>query len=113
VDLPEGRTEAFPVQVELFPAFAHDSAPARFDVRVRESFVGDPTPLRLVTEAAAAPVDTAALWVPARTGASVTIAGLRTLPPAPLWDDWIRVRVVGGRGDWAAVERLIAVHRAP
>jgi hypothetical protein len=113
VDLPERRTAPFPVQVELFPAFAHEAAPARFDVRVRESFVGDPSPLQLVTGAGEPPVDTLDLRLPAGVGASVTVAGLRPLPPAPGWDDWIKVRAVGRRGDWAAVERFIAVHRAP
>ena len=113
VDLPERRTAPFLVQVELFPAFAHDTAPALFDVKVRESFVGDPSPLQLVTGAGAPPADTAELRIPAGAGVSVTVAGLRPLPPSPGWDDWIRVRAVGRRADWAAVERLIAVHRAP
>jgi subtilisin family serine protease len=113
VDLPERRSAPFLVQVELFPAFAREAAPARFDVRVRESFVADPSPLQLVAGAGAPPVDTVELRVPVGAGASVTVAGLRPLPPAPGWDDWIRVRAVGRRADWAAVERLIAVHRAP
>jgi tripeptidyl-peptidase-2 len=113
VDLPERRTAPFPVQVELFPAFAREAAPARFDVKVRESFVGDPSPLQLVAGVGAPPADTAELRIPAGASASVAVAGLRPLPPSPGWDDWIRVRAVGRRGDWAAVERLIAVHHAP
>jgi hypothetical protein len=113
VNLPERRTGPVPVQVEVFPAFAHDTAPARFAVRVRESFVADPTPLQFATGPGTPPADAADLRLPAGIGGSVTIAGLRPLPPAPGWDDWIRVRAVGRRGDWAAVERLIAVHRAP
>jgi hypothetical protein len=106
------------VQVELFPAFAHEAAPARFDVRVRESLVGDPSPLRVATAASAAGAvaplaDTVEVRVSAGATAAVIIGGLGPLPPAPGWDDWIRVRAVGRRGDWAAVERLIAVHRAP
>jgi tripeptidyl-peptidase II len=113
VDLPERRAASYPVQVEIFPAFALEPAPARFDVRVRESFVGEPRPLQFATGAGTPPADTAEVRLGPGTGATVTIVGLRPLPPSPGWDDWIRVRAVGRRDDWAAVERLIAVHRAP
>jgi hypothetical protein len=113
VDLPERRTATFPVQVELFAAFAREAAPVRFDVKVRESFVGDPSPLQLVAGAGTPPADTVELRIPEGASASVTVSGLRPLPPAPGWDDWFRVRAVGRRGDWAVVERLVAVHLAP
>jgi tripeptidyl-peptidase II len=113
VDLPERRAEPFPVQVELFPAFALEAAPARFAVTVRQSFVGDPRPLQVVAGAGVPPADTADVRLGPGAAAAVAVVGLRPLPPAPGWDDWIRVRAVGRRGDWAALERLVAVHRAP
>jgi hypothetical protein len=113
VDLPERRAEPFPVQVELFPAFALEPAPARFDVSVRQSFVGEADALQVAPGAGAPRADTADVRLAAGMTTAVTVVGLRALPLAPGWDDWIRVRAVGRRGDWAAVERLVAVHRAP
>jgi hypothetical protein len=57
--------------------------------------------------------DSASVVIPGGGTASVTIGALRPLPPAPGWDEWIRVRAVDRRTDWVVLERYIAVHRAP
>ena len=114
VELPERRAGPFPVRVELFPAFAHEGAPARYDVRMRVTFVGVARPLQVSAgRDVTAGSDSASVRIPGGGTASVTIGALRPLPPAPGWDEWIRVRAVDRRTDWVVLERYIAVHRAP
>lgn len=114
VELPERRAGPFPVQVELFPAFAHDSAPARYDVRMRVTFVGAARPLQVSAgRDVTAGSDSVSVRIPGGGTATVTIGALRPLPPAPGWDEWIRVRAADPRTDWVVLERYIAVHRAP
>lgn len=109
VELPPRRTGPFPLQVELFPAFAHDTAPARYDVRMRVTFVGAARPLQVGVGSAEAPADPASLRIPPRGTAEVTVSGIR--PTAPGWDAWIRVRAADPRAAWVVLERYIAVPR--
>jgi len=110
--LPERRGTPYRVQVEVFPAFAHDTAPARFPVRVRETFVGDPRPLQ-VAGAQGPPSDSLQLAVPARGAVRATLGGLVDALLLPGWDAWVRVVARGRQGGWPGVERFIAVRRGP
>ena len=110
--LPEHRTAPFPVQVELFPAFAHDTAPAQYPVRMRVTFTGDARRLQ-VAAGQGAPADTLVLGIPARGTAAVTIAGAAPMSGLPGWDAWVRVRAAGRAADWVDVERFFPVRPAP
>jgi hypothetical protein len=110
--LPERRVGPYPVQVELFPAFAHDTTPARFPVRMRMTFIGDRHPLQVSASQGAA-MDSLVLPIVARGSSPVTLSGLADALLLPGWDVWVHV-AAQGRGDaWPGVERFIAVRRAP
>lgn len=98
VDLPSKRSGAFPVVVELFPAFAHPEPPASFDATVRLAFTGPARPLAQGT-----------LTIPAHGVASLAIPPLTSLAPTPEWRDLVRVKVAGSDSDWVSIERLISV----
>jgi tripeptidyl-peptidase-2 len=111
-DLPEARIGPYPVQVELFPAFAHDTAPARFPLSVRLSFEGDPRPLRSSSDGGAG-VDSLGLRIPARGSTTVSLRGPKPVGAIAGWDPWVRVSVFSSGDDWTRVERYIAVRPAP
>jgi tripeptidyl-peptidase-2 len=100
VNLPAKRGEAYPVTVELFPAFAHPQPPASFTARVRLAFEGTPRPLGAAL---------VALTIPADGTARFTIPAFTSLVPSTEWSDLISVTAVGGNGDWVSIERQIAV----
>ena len=100
VDLPAKRSGAFPVVVELFPAFAHEEPPATFEATVRLAFTGPARPLALGT-----------LTVPAHGTASLAIPSLASLAPTAEWRDLVRVKVAGSDSDWVSIERLISVRQ--
>jgi subtilisin family serine protease len=110
--LPEHRTAPFPVQVELFPAFAHDTAPAQFPVRMRVTFTGDARRLQLAV-GQGTPADSLALRIPARGAAAVTLTGAAPMSGLPGWDAWVRIRAAGRASDWVDVERFFPVRAAP
>jgi hypothetical protein len=111
-DLPDDRDGPYPVQVELFPAFAHDSAPAGFPVSLRVTFVGDPRPLQASVDGGAA-ADSLTLRLRAHGSATVSLSGLKPAGTASGWDPWVRVTVKARPDDWIGVTRLFAVRRAP
>jgi subtilisin family serine protease len=98
VTLPAKRPAAYPVTVELFPAFAHPEPPATFDAAVRLAFTG-----------AARPLSHGALTIPAHGTASLAIPPLTSLAPTAEWRDLVRVKVAGSDSDWVSIERLITV----
>lgn len=108
--LPPRRTGPVPVVVEIFPGFAHERPPARFDVRARVTLLGVPQPVQVEVEgsAASSSADTATVRIPARGVGAVSVVGLRPLAPAG-WDAWVRVRAFGSRDDWVVVERQLPV----
>jgi hypothetical protein len=110
--LPEHRTAPFPVQVELFPAFAHDTAPAQYPVRMRVTFTGEARPLQLAS-GQGTPADTLALRIPARGSGAVAIGGAGPMTGLPGWDAWVRVWAAGRASDWMSVERFFPVRLAP
>ncbi len=110
--LPDHRTAPFPVQLELFPAFAHDTAPARYPVRMRVTFTGEARPLQLAS-GQGTPADTLALRIPARGTAAVAISGAAPMTGLPGWDAWVRVWAAGRASDWIDVERFFPVRLAP
>ena len=110
--LPEHRTTPFPVQVELFPAFAHDTAPAQYPVRMRVTFTGDARRLQLAA-GQGAPAESLAVRVPARGTTAVSISGAAPMSGLPGWDAWIRVWAAGRPTDWVEVERFFPVRLAP
>jgi len=109
--LPEHRTAPFPVQVELFPAFAHDTAPARFPVRMRVTFTGEPR--RLQSASAGVAAETLAVHIPARGTAAVTVSGAAPMDGLPGWDAWVRVWAAAKASDWVELERFFPVRLAP
>jgi len=111
--LPSNRAEQYVVVAEMFPGFAREQPPARFDVRTRVTFLGAPHPLQVALEGGPAPlaVDTATLRIPARGVGSVIVSGLRPLARAG-WNEWVRVRAFGSRGDWVMIEREFPVPAA-
>jgi hypothetical protein len=110
--LPEHRTAPFPVQVELFPAFAHDTAPGRFPVRMRVTFTGDARRLQLVA-GQGAPAESLAVRIPAHGTAAVSITGAAPMSGLPGWDAWVRVWAAARASDWMDVERFFPVRLAP
>jgi hypothetical protein len=109
--LPEHRTAPFPVQVELFPAFAHDTAPGRFPVRMRVTLTGEAR--RLQSASAETPAETLAVHIPAGGTAAVTVSGAGPMDGLPGWDAWVRVRAAAKASDWVDVERFFPVRLAP
>ena len=100
VDLPAKRSGAFPVVVELFPAFAHTEPPATFDATVRLAFTGPARPLAQGT-----------LTIPAHGVASLVIPPLTSLAPTAEWRDLVRIKVAGSDSDWVSIQRLISVRQ--
>jgi subtilisin family serine protease len=110
--LPEHRTAPFPVQVELFPAFAHDTAPAQYPVRMRVTFTGDARRLQVMA-GQGAPAESLAVRIPARGTAAVAVTGAAPMSNLPGWDAWVRVWAGGRASDWMDVERFFPVRLAP
>ena len=106
VDLPPKRGPAFPVTLELFPAFARPEPPAAFAAQVSVAFVGPALPIAL--GAADAP---ALVSVPAGGSREVVIPAFPRLAPSPEWRDVVRIRVTGGKDDWMGVERTMGISR--
>ncbi|HVO34552.1 MAG TPA: S8 family serine peptidase [Gemmatimonadales bacterium] len=98
VELPSKRPAAYPVTVELFPAFARPGPPPSFDAAVRLAFTGPPRALAK-----------GELFVPAHGIGSVEIPPLTSLAPSPEWWDLVRVKVSGSDSDWVSIDRLISV----
>ncbi|MGD0483963.1 MAG: hypothetical protein ABSB58_04820, partial [Gemmatimonadales bacterium] len=110
--LPEHRTAPFPVQVELFPAFAHDTAPAQFPVRMRVTFTGNARRLQ-VAEGQGAPAESLAVRIPAHGTAAVTVIGAAPMSGLPGFDAWVRVWASGRASDRVDVERFFPVRLTP
>ena len=106
VDLPPKRGPAFPVTVELFPAFAQPVPPAAVTAAVRVAFVGPASAIPL--GGADAP---ALVTVPAGGAREVPIPGFQRLAPSAEWRDLVRIRVSGGKDDWMGVEHIYGVAR--
>jgi len=98
VDLPAKRSGAFPVTVELFPAFALPVPPAAFTAAVRLAFTG---PARRLAKGA--------LVVPPHGTAAVRIPPFASLAPAPDWWDLVHVRVAASDSDWVSIDRSVMV----
>jgi hypothetical protein len=98
VDLPANRAAAYPVTVELFPAFARAEPPASFSATVRLAFTGPARPLAHEN-----------LAIPPHGTAALRIPPLTSLAPSPDWWDLVRVKVAGSNSDWVAIERLVSV----
>jgi tripeptidyl-peptidase-2 len=98
VDLPAKRPPAYPVTVELFPAFARPQPPASFTASVHLAFTG---PARVLAKGV--------LPIPAHAAAALRIPAFASLAPSTDWWDLVRVKVAGSDSDWVAIERTIMV----
>jgi tripeptidyl-peptidase-2 len=100
VDLPAKRPAAYPVTVELFPAFARPQPPASFAASVRLAYTGP-----------ARPLTKGVLVIPAHATAALRIPPFASLAPSSDWWDLVRVRVSGSDSDWVVIERQIQVRQ--
>ena len=106
VDLPPKRGPAFPITLELFPAFARPEPPEQLAASVSLAFVGPAAAVRLGE--GEAPFTAT---VPAGGARDVEIPAFPRLAPSPEWRDLVRIRVSGGKDDWMGLERTMGISR--